>query len=91
MIIFQSYYFSFSYVILSSFHAILFFCGNFLYNRALQLIDLSISCIFGYLRIVFVFILGALLLGESVFFTDIIGACFIVSFMLYNVLYPLKK
>lgn len=91
MIIFRSHNLDYKLIILSSFHAILFFTGNFLYNRALQLIDLSVSSLFGYLRIVFVFILGWLLLGESIFFSDIIGACFIVSYMVYNVLYPLKK
>ena len=41
-----------------------------------------------YLGIVFTFILSAIILGEPVFFTDIIGAAIIIGFQYYNFYYP---
>ena len=41
-----------------------------------------------YLMIVFTFILCAILLGEPVFFTDVIGAAIIICFQYYNFKFP---
>ena len=54
------------------------------------MIDLSKNAIIQYTKIVFVFILGTLLLGEKIFFSDILGSTIIVSFMIYHALNPIK-
>ena len=41
-----------------------------------------------YLGIVFTFILSAIILGEPIFFTDLIGAAIIIGFQYYNFIYP---
>ena len=71
-------------------HAILFFSGFFFFNKGLQIIDLSKTSIIQYSKIVFVFILGTIFLGQKVFFSDIIGSSIIVGFMIYHVLNPVK-
>lgn len=81
----------FGYVFLCLFHGVLFYTANIIFNRGIQLIDLNKSVTISYVKIVEVFILGNIFLGEPIFFTDIVGACLIVSYMLYNVLKPVKK
>ena len=44
-----------------------------------------------YLSIVFIFILSSIILGEHIFFTDIIGALIIIGFQYYNLVYPPGK
>ena len=44
-----------------------------------------------YFGTVFIFILGWLILGERVYFTDIIGSLLIVGFQIYNVWFPIIK
>ena len=78
------------YFFLSSLHACLFFLGNYFNYSGLKLIDLSKTSLIQYTKIVIVFILGSLLLGEKIFFSDIIGSLIIVSFMIYHVLNPIK-
>jgi drug/metabolite transporter (DMT)-like permease len=53
-------------------------------------VDLSKSAAINYTKIVFVFIFGGIFLGEKVFFTDIIGTLLILSYMLYNLFYPIN-
>ena len=71
-------------------HAILFFSGFYMFNKGLQIIDLSKSSIIQYSKIVFVFILSVIFLGQKVFFSDIVGSIIIVSFMIYHVMNPVK-
>ena len=71
-------------------HAILFFGGFFFFNKGLQIIDLSKTSIIQYSKIVFVFVLGVIFLGQEVFFSDILGSSIIVGFMIYHVLNPVK-
>lgn len=78
------------YIIMCLMHGVCFCLGNVFFNRGIQLIDLSKSVTISYMKIVFVFILGGLFLGEPIYFTDIIGACLIVSYMMYNVSYPIQ-
>jgi len=54
------------------------------------MIDLSKNALIQYTKIVFVFILGTLLLGEKIFFGDVLGSSIIASFMIYHVLNPIK-
>ena len=78
------------YFIMCMMHAILFFSGFYMFNKGLQIIDLSKTSIIQYSKIVFVFILGAVFLKQKVFFSDIIGSTIIVSFMIYHVMNPIK-
>ena len=78
------------YFFMCAFHAFLFFLGNYFNYIGLKMIDLSKNAIIQYTKIVFVFILGTLLLGEKIFFSDILGSIIIVSFMIYHVLNPIK-
>ena len=71
-------------------HAILFFGGFFFFNKGLQIIDLSKTSNIQYSKIVFVFVLGVIFLGQEVFFSDILGSSIIVGFMIYHVLNPVK-
>ena len=78
------------YFFLCMIHAILFFSGFYVFNKGLQIIDLSKTSIIQYSKIVFVFILGAIFLDQKVFFSDIVGSAIIVSFMIYHVMNPVK-
>lgn len=71
-------------------HAVLFLSGFYMFNKGLQLIDLSKTSIIQYSKIVFVFILSTIFLKQKVFFSDIIGSAIIVSFMIYHLMNPVK-
>ena len=78
------------YFIMSFFHAVFFFMGNFFFNKGLQRIDLSKSSLIQYSKIVFVFVLSVVLLGQGIFMTDIFGSVIIVSFMVYHIMNPIR-
>ena len=90
MLITSDFDYTTKYFIMCMGHGILFFCGFFFFNKGLQIIDLSKTSIIQYSKIVFVFILGTIFLGQQVFFSDILGSCIIVGFMIYHVLHPVK-
>ena len=90
MLITNDFDYTIKYFLMSMGHAILFFGGFFFFNKGLQIIDLSKTSIIQYSKIVFVFILGTIFLGQQVFFSDILGSSIIVGFMIYHVLYPVK-
>ena len=77
------------YFIMCCTHAFLFFLGNYFNYIGLKIIDLSKNAIVQYTKIVFVFLLGTLLLGEKIFFSDILGSTIIVSFMIYHAMNPI--
>lgn len=79
----------FGYALLCSFSGAIFFLGQYLFNKGIQIIDLSKSTMISYFKIIWVFLLSGLFLGESIFFTDILGASLIVSYLLYNVYNPI--
>jgi drug/metabolite transporter (DMT)-like permease len=78
------------YFFLSALQACLFFLGNYFNYLGLKIIDLSKTSLIQYTKIVFVFLLGSLVLGEKIFFSDIVGSTIIVSFMIYHVMNPIK-
>ena len=78
------------YFIICGSHACLFFCGNYFNYLGFKLIDLSKTSVIQYTKIVFVFLLGAIVLREKIFFSDIVGSAIIVSFMIFHVLNPIK-
>ena len=90
MLITSDFDYTTKYFIMCMGHGLLFFSGFFFFNKGLQIIDLSKTSIIQYSKIVFVFILGTIFLGQPVFFSDILGSCIIVGFMIYHVLNPVK-
>ena len=69
----------------------LFFLGNFFYNLSLSKISMSKYSIIQYSKFVMAFILGYSVLHEEILMNDMIGTTVIGGFMVYNVLFPIKK
>ena len=90
MLLTKDFDYTLLYFIMCGFHAFLFFLGNYFNYIGLKIIDLSKNAIVQYTKIVFVFILGTLVLGEKIFFSDILGSIIIVSFMIYHYFNPIK-
>ncbi len=91
MLITWSCYYCVGYFVMCMGHAVFFYCGNFLFNQGIQIIDLSKSALINYTKIVWVLILGACILGEPIFATDLLGSAIIVSYMVYNITKPIKE
>ena len=68
-----------------------FYSANYLQTKALEYMAVSKFMPITYMCTVFVFILGAALLNERIFLTDILGAGLIIGFQLYNFYYPPGK
>ena len=77
------------YILLSFLQGTFFYIANTTFNFGIQRIDLSKAAPVSYTKVVFVLLLGGILLGEKVYFTDFLGAGLIISYMLYNMKYPL--
>ena len=70
----------------------LIFTGvNCLCSEAMNNIAISKYLPLTYFATVFIFILGWIVLGERVYFTDILGSLLIVGFQLYNAWFPVTK
>ena len=78
------------YLLMCFFHGFFFYIYYVCYNRSLQLAQVNKIVIITYLQIVFVFMLANIFLGESIYKTDIIGTLLMMSYMIYNVLNPIK-
>jgi drug/metabolite transporter (DMT)-like permease len=78
------------YIMMCILHGFFFYLYYICYNRALQLAQVNKIVVITYLQIVFVFILGNIFLGESIYNTDIIGTILMMSYMIYNVLNPIR-
>ena len=59
------------------------------FNAGLKYIDLAKSAPLAYSRVAFVLILGYILIGENIYFSDIIGTCLILGYMFYNLYSPI--
>lgn len=68
----------------------LYYLNSALTNMALLRAPLSTLSVCIYSQIVFIFILNFLILGESIYMTDIIGCSIILSYLIYDNLYPIK-
>ena len=77
------------YILLSFLQGTLFYIANTTFNFGIQRIELSKAAPISYTKVVFVLLLGGILLGETVYFSDFVGAGLIISYMLYNMKYPL--
>ena len=92
MIIENHYGFSnIGYVLYGLSNGFVFYSANYCNVKALEYIAISKFIALTYLCTVFIFILGFLILGEKVFFTDIIGSFIILGFQVYNVSIPTKS
>ena len=80
----------FGYIMMCILHGFFFYLYYICYNRALQLAQVNKIVVITYLQIVFVFILGNIFLGEKIYDTDIIGTLLMMTYMIYNVLNPIK-
>ena len=90
MLLTKDFDYTIPYFFLCSTHACLFFLGNYFNYLGFILIDLSKTSVIQYTKIIFVFLLGTILLGEKIFFSDILGSAIIVSYMIYHVMNPVK-
>ena len=80
----------FGYLMMCILHGFFFYLYYICYNRALQLAQVNKIVVITYLQIVFVFILANIFLGEKIYDTDILGTILMMSYMIYNVLNPIK-
>ena len=78
------------YILMCIFHGSFFYIYYICYNRALQLAQVNKIVIITYLQIVFVFLLANIFLGEDIYSTDLLGTVIMMSYMIYNVLNPIK-
>ena len=70
----------------------LIFCiVNMLCTEAMGNLAISKYLPLTYFATVFIFILGWIVLGERVYFTDIVGSLLIVGFQIYNAWFPVIK
>ena len=84
-------YFGFSnikYIFYCMSNGIVFYLGNYLTVICLKYIALSKYQPITYLSLVFTFIIAGVILGEAIYFTDILGDVFIVGFQFYNMKFP---
>ena len=79
---------NFKYIIYVSSNGLIFYLANYLNTLSFKYIAISKLQPISYLSIVFTFILSAIILGEPVFFTDLIGATIIICFQYYNFTNP---
>ena len=89
IIIIHRFKYCIPYILFSFLQGTLFYIANTTFNFGIQRIDLSKAAPISYTKVVFVLLLGGILLGEHVYFSDFIGAGLIISYMLYNMKYPL--
>ena len=76
------------YAIYVSSNGLIFYLANYLNTLSFRYIAISKLQPISYLCIVFTFILSFILLGEPIFFSDIVGAAIIISFQYYNFINP---
>ena len=69
-------------------NGIIFYTANYFNTLCLKYIAISKFQPITYLCIVFTFIISAILLGEPVYFSDLIGALIIIGFQYYNFINP---
>ena len=82
---------NFHYILWCSFHGVLFYAANYCFNTGIKYMDLSKTATFSFSKIVFVYILGTVCVGEKIYLSDVIGSIMIISYLLYDMYYPLKK
>jgi len=79
------------YIIYCFSNGLIFCLVNILCTEAMGNIAISKYLPLTYFATVFIFILGWIVLGERVYFTDIVGSLLIVGFQIYNAWFPVIK
>ena len=79
------------YIIYCFSNGLVFLAGHYLTTICYQYIAVSKFLPVTYLVVVFTFILSVIILGEPLFFSDILGACIIIGYQFYNLMYPPKR
>jgi len=74
-----------------SFNGVLFYISIHYFNESMKHMPLAKFSPFLYLTTLTVFVCGVLLVGEPLFFTDVLGSLLILSFNVYDSCNPLKK
>jgi drug/metabolite transporter (DMT)-like permease len=72
-------------------NGLIFTFVNVLCSEAMNNLAISKYLPLTYFATVFIFVLGWIVLGERVYFTDILGSLLIVGFQLYNAWFPVTK
>ena len=85
----SQWYICSGYAFLIFFQSIIFYIGIYLFYSGLEYLDLEKCYPLAYSRIIFIFILGLFILGEKVYFSDILGSCLIIGYMIYNLYFPI--
>ena len=65
--------------------------ANLFFQKALKVLNVGGCVPFVYFCTLFVFVESVFILGEPLYFTDILGSLIIVSFHCYNAWYPIKN
>lgn len=77
-------------IIVSALNALAFYGAIAFTDKALKRMDVVKFAPSSYIQALFVFIIGLVLFGESVYITDLIGSFLIVAFHVYNAYDPIK-
>jgi len=80
-----------AYILYAFSNGFLFYLANYCLAETLNIMPMNKFIPMNYIKVVFIFIFGFVILGEHVFFTDIVGSALIVGFQVYNVCYPARK
>ena len=77
------------YILLCMANGVLFYLANYCTSVCYKYIDISKFIPVTYLNIVFTFLISVFILGEPLFFTDLIGALLIIGFQFWNITNPI--
>ena len=72
-------------------NGIIFYVACSLVHNSYSYVDIIKTTSCSYIQIVWSFLVGALVLNDTIGVMDITGACIIVGFNLYHVYYPIEK
>ena len=76
------------YILYLGINGILLYLSIYLTIITLKYMAVSKFQLITYSNVVFIFLLSYIILGEHIFFTDVIGAFIIIGFQYYNLKYP---
>lgn len=82
--------YSFSFILVSAMNSVIFLAATFVTILALHGVDLNKTTPINYTTIVVSTILSVIIIGEPLFFTDVLGSLVILGYNIYNALFPIK-
>ena len=91
MCLYQNYFAldKIKYILLCISNGFLFYLANYCTSVCYKYLDISKYIPVTYLNIVFTFLISVFILGEPLFFTDLIGALLIIGFQFWNITNPI--